>query len=237
MARCMATITTMAEASALYRLLAWFSPAYPIGAYTYSHGLEQAVEAGTVRDAATAQAWIADVVGHGGGFADSVFLAATMRAATAGDDAELAEIAELAAAFTATAELMLESQAQGGAFMTVSEAAWRTTPLERLRTAWDGPIALPIAAGCLCAGHGIGEEEAALAYLHAFTANLVSAAVRLVPLGQTDGQRMTAALEPLAGDTAARALATPWQEATNTAFMVDIASMLHETQHTRLFRS
>lgn len=227
----------MSETAALYRLLAWFSPGYPVGAYTYSHGLEQAVEAGTVCDAASAQAWIADIAEHGGGFADGVFLIGALRAAASGNEAELAELAEFAAAFVTTPELALESQAQGRAFMSISQAAWPSGALERLSAVWDGPVAFPVAAGCLCAGHGVDEATAAVAYLHGMIANLVSAAVRLVPLGQTDGQRITAALEPLTGEIVTRARTTAWREVANPTFMVDIASMLHETQHTRLFRS
>lgn len=233
----MGTIMTMTESAELYRLLAWFSPGYPIGAYTYSHGLEQAVEAGAVHDAVTARAWIADLVELGAGFADGVFLAESLRAATEGDDDKLARIAEFAAAFSATAELALETNAQGAAFLKISGSAWPVPALDRLHAVWPGPYAFPIAAGCLCAGHGIGPQAAVTAFLHGFAANLVSAAVRLVPLGQTDGQRITAALESLIGETAGRALTCPYEAASNAAFMTDISSMLHETQHTRLFRS
>ena len=75
------------------------------------------------------------------------------------------------------------------------------------------------------------------AYLHAVTANLISAGVRLIPLGQTEGQRVLAALEPVAAATAQRALATSLDDVGGAAFRADIASMQHETQYTRLFRT
>jgi urease accessory protein len=229
--------TPMTDASALYKLLAWLSPGYPVGAYTYSHGLEQAVEAGLVTDAESAQGWIADIVELGTGLSDAVFLAAAYRAAAAGDTERLRAVAELAAAFAATRELALESHAQGAAFLEITEKAWDTPVLGALRAVWPGPYANPVVVGCAAAGHGIALRETAVAYLHAFAANLVSAAVRLVPLGQTDGQRITTALESTVERAAARALETDLEAAANAALMVDICSMKHETQHTRLFRS
>lgn len=227
----------MTDAGSLYRLLAWLSPGYPVGAYTYSHGLEQAVDRGLVGDADSAGRWIRNVVELGTGFTDTVLLADSCRSVLSGDSARLAETAELAAAFAATKELALESHAQGRAFLDITQAAWHTPALDMLRAAWSGPHAYPVAVGCAAAGHGVEPEQAAVGYLHAFGANLVSAAVRLVPLGQTDGQRITAALEPVAVAAARRALATGLDEMGSATLLADICSMNHEIQHTRLFRS
>jgi urease accessory protein len=98
-------------------------------------------------------------------------------------------------------------------------------------------VALPVAVGVACAGHGIACESALHAFLHALTANWISAGVRLIPLGQTDGQCVLAALEPDVSAAATRALKTPLDELGSAAFRVDIAGMRHETQYTRLFRS
>jgi urease accessory protein len=103
--------------------------------------------------------------------------------------------------------------------------------------AWDGAIALPVAVAVACAGHGVPLDLALPARLQAFAANLISAGVRLIPLGQTDGQRLLAALEPVVAATAVRARAVPLAEVGGAAFRADIASMRHETQYTRLFRS
>jgi urease accessory protein len=109
--------------------------------------------------------------------------------------------------------------------------------MERLRSAWPGPIAYPVAVGVAAAGHGLPLEDALEAFGLGFVANLVSAAVRLGIVGQTDGQRVTAALVP-----AIRALASFAQGATQddlggAAFRSDLAALKHETQYTRLFRS
>lgn len=229
--------TAMTDSAALYRLLAWLSPGYPVGAYTYSHGLEFAVEAGLVVDRETACAWIADIVTHGAGYADTVFLAETHRAVIGRDTSRLAEVAEYAAAFNATRELALESQAQGQAFIEITARAWPTDALDTLRSAWDGPYAYPVAVGCAAAGHALALPETAIGYLQAFAANLISAAVRLVPLGQTDGQRITAAIEAPVLETAAYALSTRLDDVATASMIADICSMKHETQHTRLFRS
>ncbi len=223
--------------AALYRLMAWLSPAYPIGAFSYSSGIEWAVEAGDIKDAETLRQWLAATMADGGGFADAVFFVHTFRAVDADDDAALRSVAELAAAFVPSKERFLETTAQGRAFLDVTRAAWPCPALDRLAAAWDGPVALPVAVGTTCAGHGIGCEPALHAFLHAILANWISAGVRLIPLGQTDGQRVLAALEKVVAATAARALTTPLDEVGTCTFRADIASMRHEAQYTRLFRS
>ena len=228
---------SLADAAALYRLMAWLSPAYPVGAFSYSGGIEWAVEVGDIKDAETLRRWLAVVLGEGGGFCDAVFFVHAHRAITANDDAALRAVAELAAAFAPSKERFLETTAQGRAFVEVTRAAWPCPALDRLAAAWDGPVALPVAVGVACAGHGIAVEVALHAFLHALTANWISAGVRLIPLGQTDGQRVLAALEPVVAATAARAKKTPLDEVGTCAFRADIAGMKHETQYTRLFRS
>ena len=227
----------MTETDALYKLLAWLSPGYPVGAYTYSHGIEQAVEAGLVTDAEMTRAWIGDTVEHGTGFSDAVLLCEAYRATAEGDERQLGDVKELAASFAATSELARETQAQGAAFIEITSKAWPTPALQVLLTCREGPCAYPVALGCAAAGHGIALRPTLNGYLHAFAANLVSAAVRLVPLGQTDGQRITASLEGPISKCATRANDTEIDDLASSALMVDICSMKHETQHTRLFRS
>lgn len=220
---------------ALYRLMTWLSPAYPVGAYTYSHGLEQAFEMGLVTTPKSTQLWIADILCHGGGFADAVFLCEAYRAAN--DPSALARVAAHALAYAPTTELALESESQGAAFIAVTEAAWPEARLERLTKQADDPHAYAVAVGVAAEGAGIALEDTLHAYLHAFACNLVSAAVRLIPLGQTDGQRITAALEKSVNHTAERAISETIDTLATCAFMADISSMKHETQYTRLFRS
>ena len=244
-----ATITAMAterpprpadngpNAAALYRLMAWLSPAYPVGAFSYSGGIEWAVETGDIADAATLREWLTVMIADGGGFCDAVFLAHAHRAATARDDAALRAAAELACAFAPSKERHLETTAQGRAFLNTTRAAWPTPALDRLEQVWDGAIALPVAVGVAGAAHAIALDAVLAAYLQALAANLVSAGVRLVPLGQTDGQRVLATLEPVVRATAARALVTGLDQVGAASFRADLASMRHETQYTRLFRS
>jgi len=238
-----------APESTLYRLMAWLSPAYPIGAFSYSSGIEWAVESGDIQDAASLKRWLAVIVAEGSGFCDAVFFAHAHRAIAAGDDKAddladdkasdlaLREVAELAAAFAPSKERHLETTAQGRAFLEATRAAWPCGALDRLGANWDGPVAYPVAVGVTAAGHGVAVEAALSAYLHAVLANLISAGVRLIPLGQTDGQRLLASFEPIVAATAARALTTPLQQVGSATFRADIAGMLHETQYTRLFRS
>jgi urease accessory protein len=225
------------ESAALYRLMAWLSPAYPVGAFSYSSGIEWAVEAGDIKNAETLRQWLAVLLGEGGGFCDAVFFVQAHRAIAAADDQALRAVTELAAAFVPSKERFLETTAQGRAFLEATRAAWPCPALTRFAAAWNGAVALPVAVGVACAGHGIGCETALPAFLHALVANWISAGLRLIPLGQTDGQRVLAALEETVAATAARALATPLADLGSAAFRADLATMRHETQYTRLFRS
>jgi urease accessory protein len=225
------------SAGALYRLMTWMSPAYPVGAFSYSSGLEWAVEAGDVRDAATLAAWLTTLTGHGSMFCDAVLFCRAYRAAGDCDGEALAAVAELAAALAGSRERFLETTAQGQAFLQITQAAWTTPALGRLAAAWNGPLAYPVVVAAVCAGHGIALGPALCAFLHGVVSNLVSAGVRLVPLGQTDGQRVLAALEAPIMQAAGRAPVTAPETIGMAALRSDIASMRHETQYTRLFRS
>ncbi|MEA2904259.1 MAG: urease accessory protein [Alphaproteobacteria bacterium] len=225
------------EPNGLYRLMAWLSPAYPVGAFSYSSGIEWAVEAGDVTDAQTLKTWLAVMLGDGSGFCDAVFFSHAHRAVSAGNDEMLIAVAELAAAFAASKERHLETTAQGRAFLDVTRAVWPCDALERLVKRWDGPLAYPVAVAAAAAGHGVAIELSLGAFLQAIAANLISAGVRLIPLGQTDGQRVLAALEPVLADASVRALACALDDIGSAAFRADLAAIRHETQYTRLFRS
>jgi urease accessory protein len=222
---------------AFYKLMAWLSPAYPVGAFSYSSGIEWAVEAGDIRDAETLRRWLATVIAEGSGFCDAVLFVHTHRAIEVDDDAALAAVAELAAAFAPSRERHLETTAQGRAFVETTRAAWPCAALERLAAAWDGPFAYPVSVGTASAGHGIDLAPALGAYLHAVAANLISAGVRLIPLGQTAGQHVLAGLAPVVAATCTRAQAAPLDAIGSATVRADIAAMRHETQYTRLFRS
>ncbi|MDO9710351.1 urease accessory protein UreF [Paracraurococcus sp. LOR1-02] len=233
----MAMATTITEGAALYRLLAWLSPAYPVGAYTYSHGLETAVEDGRVTDRADLVAYVSTVLRAGAGRVDGALLAAVWRAAEAGEDAALDEAALLAAAWRGTAETALETMAQGTAFTAVTQSAWPDARFAAFAARHPRALAHPVAFGAAAGFQGIPLRSALQGWLAAFAANLVSAGVRLVPLGQTDGQIATAALHPVVEAAAEAALAADLDTIGTAAPMLDLLSMRHETQYTRLFRS
>jgi urease accessory protein len=223
--------------SALYRLMAWLSPAYPVGAFSYSSGIEWAVEAGDIKDADTLRGWLGVMLAEGGGFCDAVLFVHTYRAGVRSDDAALRAVAELAAALAPSKERHLETTAQGNAFVEATRAAWGCAALDRLKAVWDGPVAYPVAVASAAAGHNVALESALGAFLQALAANWVSAGVRLIPLGQTDGQRVLAALEPVIAATAQRAPDIALDDIGSAAFRADLAGTRHETQYTRLFRS
>jgi len=225
------------ELAALYRLMTWLSPSFPVGAFSYSSGIEWAVEAGDISDAATLRGWLAAMLTDGAGFCDAVFAAQTHRAVTTHDDAALREIAELAAAFVPSRERQLETSTQGRAFIDTARAAWSCEGLDEVIAACGGPVVYPVAVGLVSAAHGIPLEPALHAFLHAVVSNWISAGARLIPLGQTDSQRLLAWLEADVAATARRALASSLDDLGSATFRADLASLRHETQYTRLFRS
>lgn len=226
------TIDTLA----LHRLLTWTSPGYPTGAFSYSHGLEQAVEDATVCDRGALVEFIAAAIERGGAWIDAVLFAHMWRAAE--DRDALRELTDLAAAYRATAETALESRQQGAAFLDVTRAAWPHPWLDQFaadRSALATPHCAVVAL--VCRAHGVAMAPALEAFLHGFAANLVSAGVRLMPLGQTDGQVALAALAPRIVAAAEAAQHVDLNELGVSAMGLDILSMRHETQYTRLFRS
>ena len=230
---------TTSTADAAARLLTWLSPAFPVGAYSYSHGLELAVEAGFVSDRSSLIAWVEGVVRYGAGRLDGMCLLEAHRAVSTSDTDRLSKIAELAAAMRGSAELALESTAQGAAFLKAIGSGWphlsAAPALQQL--ARMPSLAYPIAVGATAALAEIGETALLQAYLTAFCGNVVSAALRLAPIGQSDGIAAVAALEPTIAAQVERLRRTPFENIGSTALMVDWCSMKHETQETRLFRS
>lgn len=235
------TITTtiiMTEAAGLYRLMTWLSPAYPTGGFSYSHGLEYAVEAGLVTTGEMLFDWIETTLADGPGLIDGALLAAAWRAVQAADEVALTDVVEIAACWRGTSETALEAFQPGAAFLSTCQAAWPDPWLDRLAGLAGGrPLAHAVAVGVAAAAAGVPLNAALVAYLESFAANLVSAGVRLVPLGQTAGQIAQARLLPVVVAVAARAETTPLDDIGSAAFGVDLASMRHETQYTRLFRS
>lgn len=219
----MRTATRMTEA--LFKLASWLSPSYPVGAFSYSHGLETAIADSDVSDRETLTAWIAAVLEHGAGRTDAILLAHAYRSP------EDAEVAELAVALAPSAERLLETEAQGAAFAETTAAAWGEDGAEAR------PVAYPVAVGRAAAAHDIPLEQAVEFYLHAFASNLVSAGIRLIPLGQTEGQTALAALMPRCRSVAREAIAASLEDIGGCAIAADVASMRHETQAVRLFRS
>jgi urease accessory protein len=208
--------------AALQVLTTWFSPAYPVGAYSYSHGLEWAVETGAVTDGPALQAWVADLLVHGAGRSDAILVAHALSTA---DPAPLAELAE---ALAPSSERHLETMAQGAAFTRTTNATWGLDL---------PPMAYPVAIGAAARRLGLPVDLTLALFVQAFAASIVSAGVRLVPLGQTEGQQITAALLPLAARVAAAAGDAPLGSIGGSALGADLSAMLHETQYSRLYRS
>jgi urease accessory protein len=228
-------LTAMADiaAPALLKLLTFLSPAFPVGAFAYSHGLEWAID-GAVTDAATLRAWVADILERGSAWNDAVLFAAAYRAAAAGDRAALLEVAAVAEALAGSRERHLETMAQGRAFLAALDA-WPSAPAAWL-TAANG-AAYPVAVASAAAGHSIPLAAALPAYVNAFAATLVSVAIRLVPLGQNAGLAVLAALHPLILRLAMRAEKSDLDDLGSATLLSDIAAMRHETQYSRVFRT
>jgi urease accessory protein len=225
---------------ALLRLQSWLSPAFPIGSYSYSHGLEWAVEAGHIYDRTSLVDWLEADLCFGSGRNEAIFFSEAWRCAVSDDRAKLFEIAEMAAAFRGTSEFALESSQQAAACLATLRQVWCDRLLDWLsKTLCEQHLhaALTVVLGIRAASEGIPAGLALPAFLQSYVANLVTAGVRLIPLGQTDGQHAIAELEEAVLAATAQAEKATIDDLGSSAFMVDLASMAHETQYTRLFRS
>jgi len=225
---------------ALLRLQSWLSPAFPTGSYSYSHGLEWAVEAGSVYDRKSLVDWLEADICYGSGRNEAIFFNETWRCALSEDRAKLFEIAELAAAFRGTSEFALESSQQAAACLATLRKVWPDRLLDWLsKTLCEHHVhaSLAVVLGIRAARQGIPAGLALPAFLQSCIANLVTAGVRLIPLGQTDGQLAIAALEQAVLVAGAQARNATMDDLGSAALMVDLSSMAHETQYTRLFRS
>jgi urease accessory protein len=218
------------ELQALLRLTAWLSPAFPIGSFVYSGGLERAVADGLVGDAGMLRRWLQTLTGNGSVWNDAVLFAASHRGHDKGD--RLAELAELAAALAGSRERHQETMLLGEAFLTAAQG-WPDGVFSRLpkRTAY------PVAVGAVTGAHGIALEKALAAFLHAYLSQAVSAGIRLGVTGQRDGVAILAGLEEHVMDIAARAARSTLEDLGSATVQADIAGLRHETQQTRLFRS
>jgi len=212
----------MSESEAIQTLAAWLSPAYPVGAFAYSHGLETAIADGDIRDTASLYDWIRDILTHGAGRSDAILLAHAFRSP------EDAEIADLATALQPSAERLLEAEKQGDAFARTTVAAWGVDVA-------SAPY--PVAIGRAAVARGLPLDHTIILYLQAFASNLISAGIRLIPIGQTDGQAVLVRLIPLCRRVAEEATHATLDDIGGLSIRSDIASMKHETQRTRLFRS
>lgn len=224
-----AITTTVIETVALARLMTWLSPAFPVGAFAYSHGLERAIHDGLIHDRASLREWLETLLERGSAWNDAVLLAEAWRKSSAGEG--IAEVAELAEAMSGSRERHMETTLQGGAFLDAMTAWSGETP------GGEGPVAYPVAVGSAAARHGVALADTLTAYLHAFVSNLIQACVRLVPLGQRDGVATLAELEPVVLRTARRAASSTLDDIGSCTIRADILSMNHETQYSRVFRS
>lgn len=203
-------------------LMQWLSPAFPVGAFAYAHGLEQAVADDQVRDAATLQDWVETLITHGSARGDAVLLAAAFHAH------DPAQVDAVARAFATGAERLRETDLQGTAFCDTARAVWGID---------IHALTYPVAVGAATRAMDIPLDQTLPLYLHAFASNLIAAAQRLMPLGQTQGQQVLAALAPAMAATAQAAGHATLDDLTATSFAADIAAMRHETLQPRIFRT
>jgi urease accessory protein len=229
----LAILMTERTAPSLLPLFAWLSPAYPVGSYAYSHGLEWAVEAQDVVDEPLLVAWLRDLLRWGVGRNDAILLAHSYRAIDVQDMTAFDHVNALALAFAPSAELYLETSQQGRSFLDATLSAWPAPHLPNV----DGPLAYPVAVGAAAAAHEIPLRPTLEAFLFAFVQTMVSAAIRLAPIGQTAGTRVCAALRRDVEAMARRTEAAELDDMSSATFRSDLNSFHHETQYTRIFRS
>lgn len=225
------------SAHAALPLMIWLSPAFPVGSFAYSHALEWAVEAGDIPDEAALQDWIIDLLQHGALRNDAIILTVAWRAVGEQDFAALRNANDLALALAGSRERYVETSAQGDAFRIAIRAAWRNAAFDEADVAVGVDLAYPVAVGMASAAHNLDLSATLDGYLTMLVSNLTSAAIRLSVIGQTDAQHIVMASLPAIRDLGLLAAHATLDDVGGCAFRSDIASMRHETQSTRLFRS
>jgi urease accessory protein len=226
---------------ALYRLMSWLSPAFPIGSFTHSSGLEWAIAEGLVTGRSELEMWIGELLANGSTHNDAILFVHAFRISANRDRKAFCELVELAAALHPSRERWLEATAQGAAFYRIASTAAHCDAFEHLTAGAGDSFCYAIAVAALVQSHDIPLRPALTAYIHALVANLVSAAQRLIPLGQTDGQIAIAALEPAVHHLVSQAITfsdgDPFDQLGSATLLADFATLAHETQYTRLFRT
>ncbi len=220
----------MTGTAALQRLLTWLSPAFPVGSFAWSQGLETAIGDGRVTNATTLKDWIGGSLAHGALKTDAILLAHAYR--DHADAATLAELADLGLALAAARERHFETSLTGETF-GIAARAWPSDVFARL----PQPCPYPVAVGAIAGAQQLGLDETLIGFLTASVHSQVSVAVRLVPLGQTAGLQVMAGLELAVAALAATAENASLDDIGGIAYAADIAQMRHETIGTRVFRS
>ena len=224
------TTTTLTDSLALQRLLVWASPAFPVGTFAYSGGLETAIATGAIRDARAMRDWLEGNLLAGAGRNDTILAVMSSRAHH--DQARLSELSDLCLALTPARQRHEELLVTGQAFIQAAKA-WPDAVHDRLPLACPYPIAF----GAIAGSAAINPANTALAFLTAYAQAQISVAVRLVPIGQSSGLAILAALEPLIANLAKRLADAGEDDLGTIAYATDIAAMAHETLTTRIFRS
>lgn len=206
----------------LLTLTQWLSPSFPTGAFAYSHGVEAAIEERWITDAEGLEDWLRDCLTDGSGRADAIWL----RLAHA--SADPLEVDQMARSFALSQERLREADRQGAAFVATVNGVWGYTLPDML---------LPVAVGHAARLSDLDVDAAVGLYLQAFVANLVSAAIRLSPIGQSAGQRVVMKLQDFCLDVAEQTKGSDADDVHGNAFLSDIAAMKHETLEPRLFQS
>ena len=220
------------SAAAQLRLMAFLSPAFPVGGFSYSHGIERAAHDGLLPDAAALREWLSDLIAFGSGWNDAVLFAEAHRRAVSTPGGELSDLAELAEALAGSDERHRETMLQGAAFVSAARA-WPHPVFQRLPPGCP----YPVAAGAILGAHEVPLETALAAWLQAFAMNLVQAGIRLGVTGQQGALAAVAALEPTILETARRTATSTLDDLGSATILSEISAMKHETQHSRLFRS
>ncbi len=223
------------DSTALLTLLQLTSPALPVGAYSYSEGLETLVDQGLIKSAADLQTWLIESLATGSIRIEAATLIRAHRAWTQGDQQNLIYWNHWLSATRETAELQQQNWQMGRSLLKLLQDLYPQSDWSgwSMKENWNMVIVFALAAGLA----DIDEYTAVLGYLHSWASNLVSAGVKLIPLGQTAGQKLVLQLAEPIKINADRSLTLPDDQLFSCSWGLAIASMTHETQYSRLFRS
>ena len=220
----------MKKFNKILKLLTWNNQSFPIGSYCFSSGLEFAVESKLIQSGKDLQYWLNDLLKYGSLYSDALILLEAWKLASKKENNKINDLNNFAVSLNQSNEKYIENYEQGKSFIKITEDAWNHKYISK-------KLVYPIAYAVAAVQENINMEDVLICYLHSSLCNLLAAGIKLIPLGQTEGQKIQIALNTYIEEEYKNILKKNFNDIGNCGWVNDIISMKHENQFTRTFRT